>query len=443
MALRSAPWRIPAESGYDRPMYVEPITPPSAPAGAHPVAAPIAAKPASDPASLVPLRAVVGSASVLWAGYFLLVTLRSLVVEDADYLAMLLPRLVVAISGVIITMLAWLVLRRFDRRALWQRVAVALVIMLPASVVLAVVNERAFAPIDAKLKAHENSLRALKVRVDRAGNLMVDIPDSPILTPQQMKAVRQRIDQVHMWQELTDVIIGRYFLLLAWAALYLALVNGEQARAAERREGDFRRAAKAAELRSLRYQVNPHFLFNTLNSLSALVMTGKVDAAETMIQTLSNFYRRTLVGDPTNDIMLADEIALQKLYLEIEAVRFPDRLRTRIAIPDALARVQVPGMMLQPLIENSVKYAVATSHDPVTITIEAREHDGLLEISVADDGPGAKAARGVGAVGCGIGLGNVRDRLAARFGDAASLETGPQQRGYRTVVRMPMVYARA
>ncbi|MCZ8171273.1 MAG: histidine kinase, partial [Brevundimonas sp.] len=201
-------------------------------------------------------------------------------------------------------------------------------------------------------------------------------------------------------------------------------------------EGEYRRAAKASELRSLRYQVNPHFLFNTLNSLSALVITGKTQAAEQMIQTLSTFYRRSLAGDPTGDVALEQEIALQRLYLEIEAVRFPDRLRTRYEIPAQLADARMPGMILQPLVENSVKYAVAARTRPVTVTIAAREEYGWLVIEVADDGPGAP----VGAShGFGIGLANVRDRLAARYGEAAQLDSGPAAGGgWRTLIRMPL-----
>ena len=419
-------------------MYLEPIAPVPEP---HEPAAPPPAGAHEEPesVSLVPLRVVVGSATLLWAGYFVLVTVRSLVVEEADFFSMLPPRLVVTVAGIAVTLLAWLVLRRFDRRALSLRVAVALVILVPGAATLAFVNERAFATIDAQLEAKADTEHALNIRQDGAGNLLIDIPDPTYLNHEQLQQVRQKMRAKRFWQEMTDICISRYFLLLAWAALYLALVNGEQARSAERREGDFRRAAKAAELRSLRYQVNPHFLFNTLNSLSALVMTGKAEAAERMIQTLSTFYRRTLVGDPTNDIALADEIALQRLYLEIEAVRFPERLRIAINVPEALARVPVPGMMLQPLIENSVKYAVAQSQTPVTITITAREVRGQLELTVADDGPGVPAAgASLATVGCGIGIGNVRDRLAARFGSAASLETAPQAQGFRTIVRLPL-----
>ncbi|MDE2405289.1 MAG: histidine kinase [Sphingomonadales bacterium] len=421
-------------------MYVEPIAPPPG-EPERPARAPAAPAGDATSISLVPLRLVVGSAMLLWVGYFLLVTLRSLVVADVEFAEMLAPRAVVSASGVIVTLLAWLVLRRFDRRPLRQRVTVALVLLMPCAVMLAFVNQQAFAAIDAKVEAKHGraaSARpgAVKIRQDAAGNLLIDVPDPSYLSPGQLQQLRDKMAGERFWQEMTDIGIGRYCLLLAWAAFYIALVNGEQARAAERREGDFRRAAKAAELRSLRYQVNPHFLFNTLNSLSALVITGRADDAERMIQTLSTFYRRTLAGDPTSDIALADEIALQRLYLEIEAVRFPDRLRTRIVVPAALERMLVPGMILQPLIENSVKYAVAASQAPVTITIAAREVDGMLELTVADDGPGGKPGA---AIGCGIGIGNVRDRLAARFGAAGTLAAGPQAVGYRSVLRMPLV----
>jgi LytS/YehU family sensor histidine kinase len=255
--------------------------------------------------------------------------------------------------------------------------------------------------------------------------------------PSRTFQLQQSIEDEGLWRQLTDVALGRYFLLIAWAALYLALGNGEMARAAERREGEYRRAAKAAELRSLRYQVNPHFLFNTLNSLSALVMVGRTEQAERMIQTISSFYRHSLAGDPTTDVPLADEIALQRHYLEIEAVRFPERLRTEFEVPEELEDACVPGMILQPLVENSIKYAVSASTRPVTLRIAARQVGDLLVLTVADDGPGQPEASG----STGIGLANVRSRLAARFGDRATVESGPLPAGgYATVLTLPVVH---
>jgi LytS/YehU family sensor histidine kinase len=225
---------------------------------------------------------------------------------------------------------------------------------------------------------------------------------------------------------------------LAWCALYLALLTGEKARTAERREGEFRRAAKAAELRSLRYQVNPHFLFNTLNSLSALVLTGKTAAAERMIQMLSRFYRRSLANDPTADVSLREEFALQKLYLDIETVRFPDRLQAEYDLPDSLANAQIPGMILQPLVENSVRHAVAPASRKVTITLSAREEYGRLVVTVADDGAGARREADL-RPGFGIGLNNVHERLGARFGDEATVVSGSTAQGYSTQIRIPLV----
>jgi two-component system LytT family sensor kinase len=246
--------------------------------------------------------------------------------------------------------------------------------------------------------------------------------------------------QESYWDQMTEVAYGRYFMLLAWCALYLALLTGEKARRAERREQQALSAAKASELRSLRYQVNPHFLFNTLNSLSALVLTGKTDAAERMIQMLSTFYRHSLADDPTSDVALDQEIALQKLYLDIEAVRFPLRLVARYDIPADLADCQVPGMILQPLVENSVKHAVATSSGQVTITLAAREEYGRLVLTVADDGKadsGGKEPR----AGHGIGLANVRERLAARFGKEAAIVAGVRpEGGYATELRLPLLH---
>lgn len=475
----------------------------------------------------VPARQVFLSASALWLCYFLLITVRGLVVELGQFEELLWRRALVTLAGIAITVLTWPLLRRFDARSLGVRVAAALVIMLPAALALAFINQLAFAPVEQRMietiarDRHDSAqsgaatVETPKVRIhrDMAGNVLVDVMDDPVapvppappalpvppaspvtirekdgvaevrvpsvvirkgadgsaevrapgmtvrgpaddveaaaspppqagLTPQATTAearaaiIKKEVADEGLWRQLTDVALGRYFLLIAWAALYLALGNAEQVRAAEWREGEYRRAAKNAELRSLRYQVNPHFLFNTLNSLSALVMTGRGEQAERMIQTISSFYRHSLAADPTSDVPLADEIALQRHYLDIEAVRFPDRLRTEFAIPQALEFACVPGMILQPLVENSIKYAVSATSRPVTIRITAREAEGLLVVTVADDGPGGVDHPG----GTGIGLANVRSRLAARFGDAAKVESGPLPAGgYATVLTLPVI----
>ena len=393
----------------------------------------------------VPVRLVVGSAAALWACYYLLTTARGFVVglEFQDELAG--RRLLVAIAGFAVTLSIWPLLRQLDGRRLAIRATAALLLMLPASLLVASINAAVFADMEAKMIASIGEKQGVRIRRDEAGNVLVDVPDMPGDIPaasSQAVTIDHRVQAEARWRQLTDIALGRYFLLLAWAGLYFALGYAEHARAAERREGEHRRAAKAAELRSLRYQVNPHFLFNTLNSLSALVLTGKVDAAEKMIHTISTFYRRSLAGDPTVDIPLDEEIRSQRLYLEIEGVRFPDRLRLAYDIPEALEQACVPGMILQPLVENSVKYGVAPVSRPVTITLAAREEHGRLVLTVADDGPGAPPADSPSAAsgaGCGIGLQNVRDRLAARFGSDATVVSGSTGNGYATIIRLPMV----
>ncbi|MEN9717755.1 MAG: hypothetical protein RIQ99_633 [Pseudomonadota bacterium] len=384
----------------------------------------------------VPARVVLGSIAALWLTYLVLATLRGWLVGLELRDALFWRRLVVTVASMAVTVGLWPLLRLLDPRPVWLKVLAVLVMALPASFVLATINQQVFAGIEGQVVAKIAEREGLRVRRDESGNLLVDPIATPVaaVTPPAL-TINKATREDNRWRQLTDVALGRYFLLLAWAALYFALVNAEQARAAERREGEYRRAAKAAELRSLRYQVNPHFLFNTLNSLSALVLTGKAAAAEQMIQTLSNFYRRSLAGDPTGDVALEQEIALQQLYLEIETVRFPKRLKVQVDLPAALTEARVPGMILQPLVENSVKYAVAPVARVVTITIAATEHPGWLVLEVGDDGPGIDASAGSG---FGIGLANVRDRLAARYGNGASLESGPAAAGgWRTVVRIP------
>ncbi len=398
----------------------------------------------------LPVRSVIASMLALWLAYFLLTSLRGLIV-GIDFQAELLNRRsIVCLAGVLVTLGLWSILRLFDARSLLFKGTAAMVLALPAALIIAQINQLAFADIQDRIYAELGAQQGLQIRRDVSGNLLLDIPATPDIardpantpaTPPAATFTLERADDAFArWRQLTDVALGRYFLLLAWAALYLALLAGAQAKAAERRAGEFRRAAKASELRSLRYQVNPHFLFNTLNSLSALVMTGRTDAAETMIQTMAEFYRHSLTNEPGSDMSLEQEFALQRHYLDIEQVRFPDRLSAQFDLPDNLAQMRVPGMILQPLVENCVKYAVAPHRHPVTIVLTARLDGGEVILTVADERTGAVDANGSnGEPGMGIGLTNVRDRLAARFGDGASLTTHSGPHGFTTQLRLPAV----
>ncbi|KRA81575.1 sensor histidine kinase [Altererythrobacter sp. Root672] len=380
----------------------------------------------------VPFKTVLLSILGLWLAYFLLTTLRAEMLDLGFAMEMMWRRAIACAAGVVITLALWLVLRIFDERPLWAKIAAALLVSLPVAVAIAQTNQIIMADLEKRVYERMKAQKAESV----GGNIFAELPDMG--ADEKPTDEPTSITLATAWQDITEVAFGRYFMLLAWCALYLALLTGERATAAERREGEYRRAAKAAELRSLRYQVNPHFLFNTLNSLSALVLTGKTQAAERMIQMISTFYRRSLADDPTSEVPLKEEFALQKLYLEIEAVRFPHRLRAVYQLPPELEDTRVPGMILQPLVENSVKHAVAPTSGQVTITLAAREEYGRLVITVSDDGPGA-AINSKPGNNHSIGLANVRDRLEARFGTEATVATGATPEGYTTQLRLPIL----
>jgi LytS/YehU family sensor histidine kinase len=234
-----------------------------------------------------------------------------------------------------------------------------------------------------------------------------------------------------------EAFVTWYFFFAAWASFYIAISSATRLRAAERRVAGAERDAQDAQLRALRYQVNPHFLFNTLNSLSSLVMARRDEEAEAMIVNLSTFFRSSLTLDPSEDISLAQEIEFQQLYLDIERLRFPERLFLRIAVPDGLRAARVPPLILQPLVENAIKHGVARTTAPVRLTIAAREEDSKLILNVENDrGPSEPAGD---SHGTGVGLVNVGERLAARFGGEAICESGPLPGGgWRVTLIMPL-----
>ncbi len=208
-------------------------------------------------------------------------------------------------------------------------------------------------------------------------------------------------------------------------AAALSLLN------AERRKLD-------AEMRALRYELNPHFLFNTLNSVAGLIEEGSAGRADRMVLSLSRFLQTTLSLDPLHDVPLAEEIALQRDYLEIERERFADRMRFDIRLPDELATALVPNLILQPLIENAVKHGVAASRKPVTIALEARREGDRMVLTVENDLPeGGGMARKP--PGMGVGLRNITDRLQARFANRWRFSSGPTAEGrYRAAIEFPL-----
>ena len=223
-----------------------------------------------------------------------------------------------------------------------------------------------------------------------------------------------------------------FWFYFSWTTAYLALSYSITVQEQERHAAELAVMAQEAQVRALRYQINPHFLFNTLNAIAALVRDAPARAEEMVVQ-LSEFFRRSLAVNPMEDLTLSEEVELQRLYLEIERTRFPDRMRFDVQLDDETAEARVPALLLQPLVENAVKHGVARSEGPTCIRIRARVDGPDLEIVVDND---AKATGGA-ARGENVGLRNVQDRLRSRFGDHANLTAGDTDGGFRNTLRIP------
>lgn len=344
----------------------------------------------------LPPRAVIGSIAIFWVGWIVLMSLRAMLLGFAEPGDLLPRRLAAALGGAVLTVLFWRALRwvRSDRPALIA--VMALIGAIPATI--------AFATLNWFLFYGWNPPPSIAADIERWGYALV------------------------LRYAVVDTSVSWFFFFGGWAVLYLFLRAASRSAAAER-------ASAQAELRALRYQINPHFLFNALNALAELVQAGRIADADRMILDLSAVLRRMLSDDgATPEVSLAEEMELQRLYLALEACRFEERLRVCIDLPDELAETPVPRLILQPLVENAVKYALGGSQESVTITITASITGTRLVLTVDDDGRTPKGST----FGLGIGLANVRDRLSKQYGTGASLTAGPRpQGGYRAQVELP------
>lgn len=252
-----------------------------------------------------------------------------------------------------------------------------------------------------------------------------------------MKAVYGTFDRV--WYARTAFI----YFWIDWLTLALLLLSIaiERARRQERALAEAQLAAQQAQLAALRFQLNPHFLFNTLNAISTLVIEAGATEAEAMIAKLCDFLRASLAAEPGDVIPLEDELETLQAYLDIESVRFGDRLAVEFACAPGLGGAQVPSLLLQPLAENAVKYAVAPARRTVTIRISASREGDNLVLVVADDGDKTEGA--AASYGAGVGLGNVRRRLETLYGTRGVLETFPGEDGFLALIRMPLSQAEA
>ena len=228
-------------------------------------------------------------------------------------------------------------------------------------------------------------------------------------------------------------------VLLAWSALYYSINFFMLLEAQTDRLARLQSQASNAQLAMLRYQLNPHFLFNTLNSISTLVLLKQTERANAMLSRLSSFLRYTLVNESTGMVTVAQEIETLKLYLEIEKMRFEERLRPHFHIDPTVMRAHLPSLLLQPLIENGIKYAVTPQEEGADISIEMRREADRVFITVSDTGPGADSQYQVRAAqSTGVGLANIRDRLAQAYGDNHRFETQSEiTGGFRVFIEIP------
>ncbi len=344
------------------------------------------------------------SISGSWGMYLAFIAIRLRIIAFPREILVLERHLLTAGAGAALTWALYLMLRRIEHRSVIARILAALVLAAPAAILLTVINYDV---------------------------LYVLSPDR--LWPAQVRHA------VTLRGVIARTIAETYFMFTGWATLYTAVSSAVESQDAQRCAALSEAETRAAQVRALRYQINPHFLFNALNTVSALVMRGDTEGAERTIQALSLFLRSSLVTEAVEDSTLAAELALQLLYLEIEQVRFGDRLRIDLAVPDGLQPALLPPLLLQPVVENVIRHAVANTNQTVTMMIGAFADDDRLHLLVEDDGPGASNLSG-----SGIGLRNVAARLMLRFGAAAQCDHGPRPGGgFRVELVLPLRMARS
>jgi two-component system LytT family sensor kinase len=255
-----------------------------------------------------------------------------------------------------------------------------------------------------------------------------------------------------LWPDFGGWLFGSILIFVSWTAFYhgikyYQLLQSEHATllsfAADNKEQQLKRSkaemfAHEAQLKMLRYQLNPHFLFNTLNAISSLVHDKDSTKANSMVVQLSKFLRYSLDNDPVRRVTLKEEMEALKLYLDIERTRFGDRLRVDFDIDPKAKLVRIPSLILQPLAENAIKYAIAPVEEGGTITVNATLLDNSVVIELHDTGPG-RASYNYDSDSAGIGLRNTIDRLHGFYGDSYTFKIERKtHRGTKVFMSLPL-----
>jgi len=238
------------------------------------------------------------------------------------------------------------------------------------------------------------------------------------------------------WYGIFMGALPSMYLLLCWSGLYFGIKYYETLQVQREEALKALALAQEAQVKMLRYQLNPHFMFNTLNAISTLILDGQGKVANQAIGRLSEFLRYTLDQDPMKKVTLRQEIEALNLYLGIEQLRFGDRLRLEYEVEEAALPGLVPSLILQPLVENSLKYAIAPREEGGRLRIIAGLEEGQLKLAVADDGPGLPIGVNLGE-GRGVGFRNTRERLAALYGEHQRLAVRFARPGLRVEITLP------
>ncbi len=235
-----------------------------------------------------------------------------------------------------------------------------------------------------------------------------------------------------------ETYASAWTVMLAWSVLYFAIKYYQIFQEVQKSALKSAAMAHEAQLKMLRYQLNPHFLFNTLNAISTLVLERQTEAANRMVTRLSSFLRHSLDNDPMQKVTLEQELEALRLYLDIEKVRFEERLSLELDIEEEATVALIPSLLLQPLVENAIKYGIARSEEGGLLRIAARVFAGDLLIELSDDGPGVDLVDGQIPDANGVGLRNTRERLAELYGSRHSFRLGKTDpHGLTINIRIP------
>lgn len=264
----------------------------------------------------------------------------------------------------------------------------------------------------------------LQMTLDYAGQFMIEPFDDQMVLPPDNWPARAKVALVYVCIYATN------------AALFWVTFANRQVRDQELLIAEQTAARLQSELRVLRLQLNPHFMFNALSALSSLIVSGRQAQADEMTHRLSDFLRAAIDIDAGEEIRLSEELSVLDAYLAVEATRFGDRMRLSIECEPEADDALVPNLLLQPLVENAIKYAVQPSARPVSVRVTARRQGDRLVLEVVDSGAGGGAALKPSS-GHGVGLEATRSRLAISYGDRAMLTAGPFEEGFQVRIEMP------